>query len=76
MSYKKLRGRIKEIYENQKCFADAMDMNAASLSAKLNNKAPWRREEIEKACVLLNIPLEQVYLYFFTPKVEISQHEC
>jgi len=33
---------------------------------KLNNKAPWKREEIEKACDLLNIPIEEVHLYFFS----------
>ena len=73
MSYNKLKGRIKEVFGNQCDFAAAMDMNPASLSAKLNNKAPWKREEIEKACMLLHIPLDQVHLYFFTPKVENSQ---
>ena len=66
MSYAKLRGRIKEIFGTNEAFADAMEMDTSSLSAKLNNKSPWKREEIEKACMLLSIPIEEVHLYFFT----------
>lgn len=66
MSYAKLRGKIREVYGSEGAFAVAMGMNPASLSAKLGNKSPWKREEIEKACQLLHIPIEEVYLYFFT----------
>lgn len=66
MSYAKLRGRIKEVFGTNEAFAEAMEMDSSSLSAKLNNRSPWKREEIEKACMLLNIPIEEVYLYFFT----------
>lgn len=65
MSYSKLKGKIKEVFGINKNFAEAMGMDLSSLSAKLNNKSPWKREEIEKACELLHIPIEEVYLYFF-----------
>ena len=65
MRYSKLRGKIREVYGNNKNFADALGMDLSSLSAKLNNKSPWKREEIEKACELLHIPIEEVHLYFF-----------
>ena len=65
MSYSKLRGKIREVFGNNKSFADAIGMDLSSLSAKLNNKSPWKREEIEKACTLLRVPIEDVYLYFF-----------
>lgn len=65
MSYSKLKGKIKEYFGTYKPFANAMGKDLSSLSAKLNNKSPWKREEIEKACELLQIPLEEVYLYFF-----------
>ena len=74
MSYSKIRGKIKELFGINENFAKAMGMDLSSLSAKLNNKSPWKREEIEKACGLLQIPIEDVYLYFFTKKVEKSQH--
>ena len=73
MSYDKLKGRIIEVFGTQLAFAVAMDIHPSSLTAKLKNKTPWKREEIEKACELLSIPFEQVHLYFFTPKVENSQ---
>ena len=73
MSYAKLRGRIKEYFGTNLLFAEAMGMDGSSLSAKLNNKTPWKREEIELACNLLEIPIEEVYLYFFNQKVGKSQ---
>ena len=66
MSYAKLRGRIKEVFRTNEAFAKAMGLDSSTLSAKLNNNSPWKREEIEKACGLLEIPIEDVYLYFFT----------
>lgn len=65
MSYAKLRGKIREVFGTNERFAVAMGMNPATLSAKLNNKTQWDREEIEKACKLLGISIEEVYLYFF-----------
>ena len=68
MSYDMLRGKIREVYKTETAFAAAMGMNPATMSAKLNNTAPWKREEIEKACELLGIPIEHVHLYFFEKK--------
>ena len=65
MSYSKLRGKIKEFFGINEKFAKAMGIDLSSLSAKLNNKSPWKREEIEKACALLHIPIEEVWIYFF-----------
>lgn len=73
MSYAKLRGKIKEVFGTQEAFADAMNMNSATLSAKLNNKSDWLREEIEKACMLLHIPLKELHEYFFAVKVAETQ---
>jgi hypothetical protein len=66
MSYSKLRGRIVEYFGTNAAFADAMDIDRSSLSFKLNNKTPWKREEIERACILLEVPIEEVHLYFFS----------
>ena len=73
MSYDKLKGKITEVFKTRAAFAEALEINNASLSSKLNNKTPWKREEIQKACELLGIPIEQVHVYFFTPKVEKAQ---
>ena len=66
MSYAKLRGKIREVFGSEGAFAVELQINPASLSAKLSNKSPWKREEIEKACLLLGIPIEEVHLYFFS----------
>lgn len=63
--YSKLRGKIREVFAVNENFAKAMGMDLSTLSAKLNNKSPWKREEIEKACEVLQIPIEDVHLYFF-----------
>lgn len=73
MSYAKLRGKIREKFKTQSCFAENMNMNEATLSAKLNKRTEWSISEVEKACVLLGIPAAEAYLYFFTPEVAKPQ---
>ena len=66
MSYSKLRGRIRECYGTQADFANALNMNEATLSHKLNARTEWSRAEVEKVCRLLEIPIKQVGEYFFS----------
>ena len=73
MSYAKLRGKIREVFGTQDAFATAIGMNNATLSKKLNNKVDWTREEIEKACMLLCVPANELHEYFFAVKVAIKQ---
>ena len=68
MSYAKLRGKIREVFGTNKPFAEAMEMDLSSLSKKLNNRSPWTREELEKACELLHIDISEVHIYFFCSK--------
>ena len=69
MDYRKLKGKIKEVYDTHAAFAKALGLDPATLSAKLNNKSEWSTGEIVKACDLLNIPLVEAHLYFFVLKV-------
>lgn len=64
-TFGRLREKIKEVYGTQKAFADAMDMNVATLNAKLNSKADWTATEIEKAVALLGILVNDIPEYFF-----------
>lgn len=66
MNYAELRGRIKARYGEQGSFAAAMGMDPSTLSMKLTGKSEWYRPEIVRACELLDIPIEEVHLYFFT----------
>ena len=43
--YSKLKGRIREIFDTQSAFAEAMGMSTTSLSAKLNNKIEFSQKE-------------------------------
>ena len=68
MSYSKLRGKIREVFGTQEAFAEAMGVNVATVSAKLNGRSEWSRCEMEKACVILGIPMCEMHIYFFCPK--------
>ena len=65
MYYAKLRGRIVEKFGSQAAFAAALGWREALLSAKLNKKSQWSFEDVMKVCELLEIPLNEVRLYFF-----------
>jgi len=69
-NYNKLKGRIREIFNTQSAFAEAMGMSTTSLSAKLNNKIEFSQKEIDKASDLLKIKKEEIPIYFFTPEVQ------
>ena len=71
--YSKLKGRIREIFDTQSAFAEAMGMSTTSLSAKLNNKIEFGQKEIDKASDLLKIKKEEIPIYFFTPEVQESE---
>lgn len=63
--YAKLRGLIRERFKTQEAFAEAMEMRISTLSAKLNDRSEWTKSQIKRACELLEIPLTEVWLYFF-----------
>lgn len=71
--FSKLRGRIKEIFGTQTAFANAMPMNEATLSNKLNNNVEFSSKDIIKSCDLLKINLNKVDEYFFTLKVQKTE---
>lgn len=69
MDYKKLKLKIKEVFDTQEAFAEVMGLNKSTLNQKLNNSTEWKTSEIAKACDLLHIPLTEAHLYFFNKKV-------
>ena len=70
--YKKLKLKIKEVFDTQNNFAKVMGMSHTALNQRLNNAIEWKTPEIIKACELLHIELKDAYLYFFTLKVQKS----
>lgn len=65
--YRKLKGRIIEKYDSYKNFADAMGYAIDNLvSRKMTNQnTRWTVDDIPKVCKLLDIPIEDIGLYFF-----------
>lgn len=64
-TFGRLREEIRKKYGTFDKFAEAMGMDSSTLSKKLNGRVGWTGDEIEKACELLDIPLEKVCEYFF-----------
>lgn len=68
-NYSKLRGKIREKCATEKGFAHVMGMSRTTLSSRLSCKTDWTLSEIQKACVVLDIPDSQVSEYFFISRV-------
>lgn len=66
MSFAKLRGAIREKFDTQDAFADALGISPATLSKKLNGRTEWTLTEIEETCVLLGVSPQDSHAYFFT----------
>lgn len=68
--YSKLKGRIIEKYDTMQAFSKKVKISSQSLSYKLNNKVDWRQSEISKCMKLLDIPFNEVDIYFFNEIVQ------
>lgn len=68
--YRKLRGKIKEIFDTQVNFAIAMGWSERTTSLKVNGKRIWNQREIEKASKLLKLSSEEIIEFFFNKKVQ------
>ena len=74
--YRRLKGRIKEMYGTQNEFAEAVGLSFVSISKKLNNLRQFKQSDIDKITEVLNIPKEEIPIYFFTLEVlENEQNE-
>lgn len=69
MDYRKLKGKIVEVYDTLENFSKAMGMSPAALTQRLKGVTEWKTAEITKACELLGINLSDAWLYFFIKKV-------
>jgi transcriptional regulator with XRE-family HTH domain len=67
MDYSKLRGRIREKFGTQEAFARAIDLSACTVSLLLCGKLEWTAEKIRRTCDVLDIPVEEIPVYFFCP---------
>lgn len=72
-----LRGRIREFFQSEKNFVEALQKTKTKISIgafnnKINGRTDFTETEIYAICNLLNIPIQEVYLYFFKEKYELN----
>lgn len=64
-TYGKLRELVKAKFDTLGDFADALGISRSTLSQKINGLVGWKQDEIEKACDIVGIDIDQVGEYFF-----------
>ena len=64
--YAKLRARIKEKYGTEGRFAEALNTSTVSVSRKFNDRTQFSSDDIRTWCSMLEIPIEESGLYFFS----------
>ena len=63
--YRKLRGKIVEVYNNQNEFARAIGRTPQTVTAKLNGRTKFTMNDIAQWSKALGLSAEDVYPYFF-----------
>lgn len=63
--YRKLRGKIIEVYGSQENFAKELGISRTSLSKKMNCKSGFSQADMTKWGELLSIHISQYGEYFF-----------
>lgn len=74
MTYKseKLKARIVEKFGTQKKFAEALDLDESTVSRYLAGRE-WKASTMIKAAEVLEIPADELAVYFFEPAVSKSK---
>lgn len=75
--YSLLRGRIIQKYENNKKFTQALNKSGLNICfvtfySRINGETYFKQDEMEKICLLLDIPFNEIHIYFFTLKNEFN----
>lgn len=68
MDYTMLRGRIRDCGMTQKDLAEKAGISEGQFCQKLAGNFAFRQDEIDRICILLNIPSAEIGRYFFLPK--------
>lgn len=67
-NYSKLRGRIIEKFGTIGNFQKHLNISNVVLSKKMNNRVRLSHDDITQWADLLEIPMDQIGVYFFTRK--------
>ena len=70
----KLEARIKEKFGTQAAFAEALGLSKSTVSRYLSTGRDWKGSTLIKAIRLLEIPEDQIDVYFFESRVAKSHN--
>jgi transcriptional regulator with XRE-family HTH domain len=73
--FKKLRGRITEIYSTQTAFAEATGRDRSAVNKALNGERKLDLTEVQEWARDLHISPEEIHLYFFEEEVVKTKPE-
>ena len=69
-NFDKLTVLIVEKFKTKKNFSKSINLSERSVYLKLQGKVEFKPSEIDKACELLDIKIEDIPIYFFDKKVQ------
>ena len=64
----RLKGRIIEKFGTLADFCKRLGINQGTLTSRLHGRSYWRQDEIAHIILLLEIPKDEVSVYFFSEK--------
>ena len=71
--FSKLLGRIREYGYTQKTLAIAVEMSVSQLNQCLKNKSNFKHMKILAICKVLNIPIEEIGVFFYALKTRKTE---
>lgn len=74
-NFDKLTGLIVEKFKTKKNFSKSINLSERSVYLKLQGKVEFKPSEIDKACELLDIKIEDIPIYFFDKKVQKNKQK-
>lgn len=73
--FRRLRGKIVEVFDTQSAFADKIGVTEQTVTAKLNGRSEFSRTDIVTWSNALGISNEQVGYYFFAENFQNGKVE-
>ena len=71
--YRKLAGKITEVFGSQRNYAQFMGWAERTASEKLNSHTDYKQSEILKTAKALGLELSDIPVYFFVEKVQFDR---
>lgn len=64
--YSELQARMFKKGYSQRKLAQVLGKTEGTISSRFNHKSFFRADEMDSICELLDIPAEEIHIYFFT----------